>query len=851
MCAVSRKEFMKYLTLGPLGAWSIPKLMQFKQSDKKNIKAKTDSSFQRAKQHPIKYDKPAVDFFEGALLGNGAMGVVVNTRPDAIELHFGHNSVWDIRIAENHKDKIGTFNYVFKKVKKIPASLSKLSQDPWYKNYTQIARDNYSKPYPRPFPCGTLLLGFDRREVELIGHQLDISNGVCEVNLLTKDKQKLRLQLYTDMTKDKLWMRLVNKQNALSKNIFDRIRLIPDPSTPDVFPKYEVEENLSKGYLAFRQRLPAQEPETPKDKYSSAYPDDKAFRLGVSLNSSLKKKPIYGYSGRREKMPALEAGFSDNNEFIACAKLDEGMAKKVDKNTSSISKPNNKKYNKSLKKNNGIWKDYWNKSGVNLDDNFLEEIWYRNLYFLNCSVKKGVTSPGLFANWSFKEIGTSWHGDYHMNYNIEQPFWVSFSSNHLEKNLVYVSLIEFLMDESQAWAQDYYNLPGANFPHSSYPVKMTMNPYPVPDWGWEIFETPWAVQGLWWQYLYSNDKEYLEKRAYFPIKQAVKFLVAYMKRPEAHGGRRWNDNKYHIFPTVPPELYGLQPGFKHNYDTIIGLTLTKFIFNAFRQATEILGYKNKEKNLLSDIADILGHFPDYPTTKSENYGKIFVSVPGENDKVVYNVPLPLATVFPGEDHGLDTKDSNKKVFNILKNSFEHRQNEGGNDLVFKNLQAARIGMLDLDKFKRQIKYCLLPNGTAADMAMQAGGRYGDLTDFGFMDDMGIWFENFALPVVINESLMQSYDGTIRLFPNWPLEKDAEFHTLRAAGAFLVSASLENKKVHWIKIKSETGSKLKIILPWEKGLMETNNKKSNISSKKVEMETKKGQQLLFYPPKTST
>ncbi len=39
------------------------------------------SSFERARLHPLTYNKPAVDFFEGALLGNGAMGVVVTTRP--------------------------------------------------------------------------------------------------------------------------------------------------------------------------------------------------------------------------------------------------------------------------------------------------------------------------------------------------------------------------------------------------------------------------------------------------------------------------------------------------------------------------------------------------------------------------------------------------------------------------------------------------------------------------------------------------------------------------------------------------------------------------------------------------
>ena len=81
------------------------------------------SSFEQAKHHPLTSDRPAPDFFEGALLGNGAMGVVVTTRPDAVVLYFGHNNVWDIRIAENNREKIGTFKDVFNRVKAIPDTL--------------------------------------------------------------------------------------------------------------------------------------------------------------------------------------------------------------------------------------------------------------------------------------------------------------------------------------------------------------------------------------------------------------------------------------------------------------------------------------------------------------------------------------------------------------------------------------------------------------------------------------------------------------------------------------------------------------------------------------------------------
>jgi alpha-L-fucosidase 2 len=799
------------------------------------------SSFTIAKQHGISMDKPAPDFFEGALLGNGGMGVVVTTRPDAVVLYFGHNNVWDIRIAENHKEEIRDFRYVFDKVKALPDTLANLTDDPWYNSYNRMSADNYSKPYPRPFPCGSVVLSFDRRKMQLLGHHLDISTGVCTVYFLSAQQQRLQLRLFTDMEQDQLLMELVDEQGRQLPNLFERIKVMPDPSTPATFPKHQDTENLPAGLLSFKQILPIGADE---NKPYSENAKDKAFRLTVQVNASLHKQNRMNWNGNEEAMPALEAALDQHTPFVASIHLQEGFAQVVSNQLKDGGRPDAALVYNTLKRNIRSWQTYWEKSAVKLGDTFLEEIWYRNLYFLNCATKPGVTCPGLFANWSYDKIGTAWHGDYHMNYNTQQPFWVTFSSNHLEKNLPYVSLIESLMPVSRNWAKSYYGLPGAYFPHSAYPVEMTMNPYPIPDWGWEVSETPWAVQGLWWHYLYSADRVFLQNRAYEPIKAAVEFLAAYMKRPEAQGGERWQDDRFHIFPTVPPELYGLRPGFKYNYDGTIDLTLTRFIFKAFQQATKILGTTAKEKVLLDHVSDILAHFPEYPTAVSKTYGKILVAVPGEHDQVVYNVPNALITVFPGEDYGLH---SDPAIRQLVKNTYQNQQNEGGNDLVFINLQAARAGLLNLEEFKRHVRYSLLPNGTATDMVMQTGGRYQEQTDYGYMSKMGIWFENFALPVVINECLMQSYQGTVRLFPNWPKNKDAAFKNLRAAGAFLISTSQKNGRVDEITILSEKGSDLRLIVPWgASGTIVTPQGSKEIISGSLHIKTRPGEQIKLYP-----
>ena len=104
------------------------------------MNALQEDPMKRASLYLVEMDKPATGFFEGALLGNGGMGIVVTTRPDAVCLHFGHNNVWDIRVVEENKDKIGTFEDVFAKAAALPADLPTIQHDPGFSEYPRARR---------------------------------------------------------------------------------------------------------------------------------------------------------------------------------------------------------------------------------------------------------------------------------------------------------------------------------------------------------------------------------------------------------------------------------------------------------------------------------------------------------------------------------------------------------------------------------------------------------------------------------------------------------------------------------------------------------------------------------------
>jgi hypothetical protein len=71
----------------------------------------------------------------------------------------------------------------------------------------------------------------------------------------------------------------------------------------------------------------------------------------------------------------------------------------------------------------------------------------------------------------------------------------------------------------------------------------------------------------------------------------------------------------------------------------------------------------------------------------------------------------------------------------------------------------------------------------------------------------------TIPATVDEMLLQSHQGVLRLFPVWPRDMDARFGNLRAYGAFLVSSELSKGEVKSLVIESEKGKSCTLQNPW--------------------------------------
>ena len=737
-------------------------------------------AFQIARTHTIIRDQPTPNFFEGMLLGNGDIGLCITVRPDALGLHLGKSDSWDIRVSDEHDSQVLPFAELLKlwdlaseeaKRQGHPEMTYLEEKIPLLRDYTQTVAASYRQIWPRPWPCGIVWIQWDPNRYRVASQSLDPSHGHFHLRLQT-GASSLDIRAFVNSTTGHVcaWSDQPAELRSVTYQPYtDPAAQLPTP-----------EVTCTAAALSAFQRFPARLDSKPSG-------DDRSFALHAILQGSWKHLEPVTFQPTQPQPLRLDVTLFTPRDHPENIQFAAAEAQRLSTQTPLALQESSDKY----------WIDFWSKSAVQLDDQELERWWYHNQYWLACCLRPGKVAPGVFGNWTSRQIGTAWHGDYHMNYNTQQVFWGVFSSNHADQHFPYIDLVENLLPMSQKYAREKFDLPGAYFPHSAYPVPSQVVPYPVPPWGYEICETPWAVQSLWWHYLYTQDESIL-RRVYPLLKAAAQFIAAYVKTGE--------DGKYHVKPTVSPENWGCTVDYRLNQDCIIDLALIDFLLEATVSASEILETDTSERPSWSKIRANLAAYP----IAGGPQGDVWLDVPNAPLGWIYNVPVTLAPVFPGERIGLGSKANDLSIARLTAQTV---QLEGGNDIVFQPLVRARLGMLDLDWFKREVRYCLLPNGIVNDRARQTGGRYNDSTDFDFMLRMGVWTENLSLPAVLNECFLQSYSGALRLFPNTHNLGPAQFHHFRAAGAFLVSAVWDGHTVSSVTLVSERGQTARLISPW--------------------------------------
>ena len=477
-------------------------------------------------------------------------------------------------------------------------------------------------------------------------------------------------------------------------------------------------------------------------------------------------------------------------------------AQYVNKGVNMVLKSN---YENDKAKTQEKWEKFFSASKVTLQDKEIEKFYNSSLYHLAGCMGNSEFPPGLFGNFITDDF-FPWAGDYHMNYNYEAPYYCVFSANHPELFDGYMTPVNDMRDEAKRMA-GLFGCKGYAFPVSFGPKALDF--YSQADckehgilFLGQKSHAAYACVIPIMHWFSTYDKDYALKNYYDFVLNTAAFWEDYLVKEKG---------KYVIKKDAAHEI-PFYRGKKFRYTTHIGqvntinainsLGLVKLLFNGIYDMSKELGLNSEKYSLWKDIIENLSDFPTFIKKGKKCFRYSKMGIRWRNDNTV-----GLQHIYPASQIGLS---SGEKLLKIARNTYfinDRRLDDNGSNSYLP--AGARIGVNPdflIEGIHQNIKEFALPNR----LFRHHGGGIEHLT---------------TIPATINEMLMQSHEGIIRLFPCWNKNNDASFENLRADGAFLVTAELKNEKISSLKIKSLKGRSCKLDCSEVKSVIRESDKKA--------------------------
>jgi hypothetical protein len=475
------------------------------------------------------------------------------------------------------------------------------------------------------------------------------------------------------------------------------------------------------------------------------------------------------------------------------------------------------------------WKNFWEQSFVHLEDDYIENIYYLRRYLMASSSRGKfpvVFNGGL---WTWNHDVRNWVTPHH--WNTQQQYWGLCAQNDCELMLPYLNTYFSLMPK----AEEHAKKRGAENailwaePHDFF-GSMTF---------WERgdmlnnFTPASQIAGLFWEYFqYTSDTAFLAEKAWPFMKNAAEFYVQKLQ---------WDSvkNEYFIFPSQPYE--NPRSNNLRNPVTDRNVIISNFTncINAAKilqtDAKKIKEWQHILGNLwpipyqtVPDAGEVIAHawYPD---------GVIFPKIE-ERGKWLSHMSASTSAVFPANLVGMDL--TNTREYNAMVNMIRHRSLTV-NAISPEPIVAARLGMGNevltmmqngirrLQHFPQGLFYNIdhwynlsryMDSLKTPDISAQRDYIYDERAHYPNKLPAKPFIQCGLEPqsiygAAVNEMLLQSNEGKIRVFPAVP-DNWATAFTLLARGAFVVSSEIgKDGTVPGVYIESRKGNVCRIANPW--------------------------------------
>jgi alpha-L-fucosidase 2 len=473
------------------------------------------------------------------------------------------------------------------------------------------------------------------------------------------------------------------------------------------------------------------------------------------------------------------------------------------------------------------WDGFWNASSVSLPDTVLENQWYREMYKFGSASRRGAPPITLQAIWTADDGKLPpWKGDFHHDLNTELSYWPGFEANHLGQSIPFTDWLWKIKGRGEQYTRRFFNKPGLDIPGVT-----TLTGAPMGGWiQYSLSPTVscWLGQSFYWQWRYSMDRPFLRDRAYPWMRETAEFITA-MCPPGSDGIRK-------LPRSTSPEIHDNSlsawfPAFT-NYD----LSLIRWMYEKTSEMAEALGDHQEARKW----QDLLARFPQLSVDSGSN----LLVAPGQPLEQSHRHMSNLMAIYPLSLFDWARLQDRK----VITASLDHVRQLGTSEWCGYSfawygclLAQAHEGQEAARQLRIFAKAFCLPNSFHVN---------GDQTHSGYSNFTYRPFTlegNFAFAQGIEQMLMQSQDDTLRIFPAVPLSwKNVSFRQLRAEGAFLVSASMQEGKVKKVVVFSERGGTLRVEDPFTaEGFSVSGTSRIIHTGNILSIPTQAGQRIILY------